>query len=81
MAHVIHMSLDTLIVTAAHHWDDDPDLMTIRAPMKGSLEDLIDHSTDRDAFIITHSIRDTQDGRSKKVEESYELTEYACGQP
>ena len=72
---VLNTLLSIFIVTAAHHWDDEPDLMTIKAPIQGSLEELMDRSTAGDAFVITHSVQDAGNGRTKKFAESYELIE------
>ena len=49
--------------------------MTMNPPLKGSLEELLDASTDRDAVVITKRIVDTGDGLTKKEESSYTLTE------
>ncbi|THH02897.1 hypothetical protein EW026_g93 [Hermanssonia centrifuga] len=62
-------------VTAAYEWDDDPELMTMNAPLNGSLEHLLDGSSIEDSFLVTHSIEDTSEGETIKVEESDELTE------
>ena len=64
-------------VTAAYQWDDDPELMTMNPPMKGSLEELMDVTAAGDSFVITRRIEDTEEGERKKVQESYNLTEYA----
>ena len=49
--------------------------MTLNPPLRGSLEELLDPSTDRDALVIAKRIVDTEDGQTEKVEESYTLTE------
>ncbi len=47
----------------------------MNAPLNGSLEHLLDGSSIEDSFLVTHSIEDTSEGETIKVEESDELTE------
>lgn len=62
-------------VTAAYNWDDSAHLMTMYPPIKGSIEQLMVDAAQGDAFVITHEITDTEDGQTKKVPVSRELTE------
>ncbi|KAJ3550747.1 hypothetical protein NM688_g5004 [Phlebia brevispora] len=63
-------------VTAAYQWDDDPHVMTMNLPLDGSLEEVLDSSISKDAFIITHQVEDNEEGEPRKVETSHELTEF-----
>lgn len=49
--------------------------MTMRAPLDGSLEKVLDYSPNKDVFIMTHQVLDGEDGEPRKVQRSLELCE------
>ena len=51
--------------------------MSMAAPMKGSLEELMDVTADRDSLVIARRIEKDAEENQKKVDVSYDLTEYA----
>ena len=62
-------------MTAAYAWDEDAELMSMAAPMRGSLEELMDVTADRDSLVIARRVETDEEGNQKKVDESYDLTE------
>ena len=62
-------------MTAAYAWDEDAELMSMAAPMRGSLEELMDVTADRDSLVISRRVETDEEGNQKKVDESYDLTE------
>ena len=46
-------------------------------PLRGSLEELMDTTADKDSFVITRKIEEAEEGKNRKADESYNLTECA----
>ncbi|KAI0651687.1 hypothetical protein C8Q79DRAFT_897295 [Trametes meyenii] len=64
-------------VTASYNWDEPPYRQSLNPPMEGSVEAIIDKWTDTDTFVVTHKIVTDDGGKTRKVEASEDLSEYA----